>query len=90
MLVLSRHRDERVVITVPPSSQEQVVELVVIDVRGDKVRLGIQADEVVAVHRREVQDAIDREAGRAPRTAFDYGPIAPWPPTNPQEGRPAA
>jgi carbon storage regulator len=37
------------------------VEVTVIDIRGDKVRLGIQAPQDVPVHRREVYDAIQRE-----------------------------
>jgi len=37
------------------------VEITIVDVRGDKVRLGITAPREVAVHRREVFDAIQRE-----------------------------
>jgi carbon storage regulator len=37
------------------------VEVIIVDVRGDKVRLGITAPKDVSVHRREVYDAIQRE-----------------------------
>ncbi len=53
MLVLSRHRDESIMIG--------DVSVTVIDIRGDKVRLGIEAPHDVPVHRREVYDAIKRE-----------------------------
>ncbi len=54
MLVLSRHRDEEIVIG------DDIV-ITVIDIQGDKVRLGIAAPAVVPVHRREVADRIERE-----------------------------
>ncbi len=37
------------------------VEITIVDVRGDKVRLGITAPRSIPVHRREVYDAIQRE-----------------------------
>lgn len=55
MLVLSRHRDESIMI-----GDEIVVTIV--DIRGDKVRLGINAPSRIPVHRQEVHDAIMREA----------------------------
>jgi carbon storage regulator len=58
MLVLSRHRDESIMI-----GDEIVVTIV--DIRGDKVRLGIQAPTAIPVHRREVFDAIQRENRKA-------------------------
>ena len=54
MLVLSRKRNESVVIN------DQIV-VTVIEVRGDKVRLGIQAPRDVPIHRSEVMAAIHRE-----------------------------
>lgn len=57
MLVLSRRRDEVIVIGEPPDT----VEVLVIDIRGDKVRLGIKAHRDVPVHRLEVYEAIQRE-----------------------------
>ncbi|HTN76196.1 MAG TPA: carbon storage regulator CsrA [Pirellulaceae bacterium] len=61
MLVLSRKRDERIVIG------DNIV-ITVIDVRGDKVRLGIQAPPDVPVHRQEVYEAILREVRRTPHS----------------------
>jgi carbon storage regulator len=55
MLVLSRKRDERIVIG------DNIV-ITVVDVRGDKVRLGIEAPSEVPVHRQEVLDALKRNA----------------------------
>jgi len=54
MLVLSRQRDETIMIG-------DDVEITVVDIRGDKVRLGITAPTHVPVHRKEVYDAIKRE-----------------------------
>ncbi len=58
MLVLSRQRDETIMIG-------DEIEITVVDVRGDKVRLGITAPTSVAVHRKEVYEAIQRENRRA-------------------------
>ena len=58
MLVLSRHRDESIMI-----GDEIVVTIV--DIRGDKVRLGIDAPQDVPVHRQEVYEAIQRENRKA-------------------------
>lgn len=54
MLVLSRQRDETIMIG-------DDVEITVVDIRGDKVRLGISAPTRIPVHRKEVYDAIKRE-----------------------------
>ncbi len=54
MLVLTRKRDERIMIG-------DQISLMVVDIRGDKVRLGIEAPAEVAVHRSEVYEAIQRE-----------------------------
>jgi carbon storage regulator len=54
MLVLSRQRDESIMIG-------DNVEIIIVDVRGDKVRLGITAPKEIPVHRREIYDAIQRE-----------------------------
>lgn len=54
MLVLSRQRDESIMIG-------DDVEVTIVDVRGDKVRLGITAPRSIPVHRREVYEAIQRE-----------------------------
>jgi len=57
MLVLSRKKDEKIIIG-------DSITLMVIEIRGDKVRLGIDAPRDVSVHRQEVYDAIRREAGQ--------------------------
>lgn len=54
MLVLSRQKDESIMIG-------DEVEITIVDVRGDKVRLGITAPKNIPVHRREIYDAIQRE-----------------------------
>ena len=59
MLVLSRKRDERIVIG------DNIV-ITVVDVRGDKVRLGIEAPSEVPVHRQEVLEALKRNAQTPP------------------------
>ena len=53
MLVLSRKKNESIIIN-------NDVTIVVVEIRGDKVRLGIEAPKDVPVHRREVYDAIKR------------------------------
>jgi carbon storage regulator len=54
MLVLSRQKDESIMIG-------DEVEITIVDVRGDKVRLGISAPKEIPVHRKEVYEAIQRE-----------------------------
>ena len=58
MLVLSRRRDEAIII-------HDNIEITVIDIRGDRVRLGIQAPASICVHRKELRDAIQRENQQA-------------------------
>ena len=60
MLVLSRQRDETIMIG-------DEIEISIVDIRGDKVRLGINAPTRIAVHRKEVYDAIKRENTEASR-----------------------
>ena len=54
MLVLSRQHDETIMIG-------DDIEVTVVDIRGDKVRLGITAPKEISVHRKEIYDAIQRE-----------------------------
>ena len=68
MLVLSRQRDESIVIG------DNVV-VTIVDIRGDKVRLGIEAPGEVTVHRQEVYEAIQRE-NRKPSQRQGGGPPA--------------
>jgi len=58
MLVLSRQKDESIMIG-------DNVEITIVDVRGDKVRLGISAPNDIPVHRREVYEAIQKEKEEA-------------------------
>jgi len=55
MLVLSRKKNESIVIN-------NDITIVVVEIRGDKVRLGVEAPKEVPVHRREVYDAIKRNS----------------------------
>jgi carbon storage regulator len=54
MLVLSRKKDEQIMIG-------DDISVVVVEIRGDKVRLGIEAPREVSVHRQEVYDIIKRK-----------------------------
>lgn len=56
MLVLGRHRDESIVIF------DHII-ITIVDIRGDKCRLGITADVDIPVHRQEVFEQIQREQG---------------------------
>ena len=58
MLVLSRRKNESIVVG-------EDVEIVIMGVRGDRVRLGICAPRYVPVHRREVYEAIHRKKALA-------------------------
>ncbi|MBU0766340.1 carbon storage regulator CsrA [Patescibacteria group bacterium] len=58
MLVLSRKKNESIVI-------DDDITIVVVEIRGDKVRLGVEAPKEVPVHRREVFDAIRRNEAAA-------------------------
>lgn len=62
MLVLSRKKNESIVIN-------DDITIVVVEIRGDKVRLGVEAPKEVPVHRREVFDAIRRNEAAADKAA---------------------
>ena len=74
MLVLSRQRDETIMIG-------DDIEVTIVDIRGDKVRLGITAPKEISVHRKEVYDAIRRENREAaqvkPEDLSGLGKISP-------------
>ena len=76
MLVLSRQRDESIMIG------DNIV-VTIVDIRGDKVRLGINAPTEIPVHRQEVYEAIQRENVRAsrlePKDTRSLGKPAPAP-----------
>ncbi len=63
MLVLSRQKNEAIMIG-------DDIEIIVVDIRGDRVRLGISAPQEIPVHRKEVYDAIRRENIEASRSSL--------------------
>ncbi len=64
MLVLSRKRDQQIIIG-------DGIVITVVEIRGDKVRLGIEAPREVSVHRREIYEAIQRENEQAAQIGLD-------------------
>ncbi len=70
MLVLSRKKNESIVIN-------DDITIVVVDIRGDKVRLGVEAPKEVPVHRREVFEAIRRSQAEANEAASTSDPSTP-------------
>jgi carbon storage regulator len=56
MLILSRTRDQQVIIG------NEMVTITVVDIRGDRVRLGFTASKEVPIHRKEVYDAIQQDS----------------------------
>ena len=85
MLVLSRQRDQTIMIG-------DDIEITIVDIRGDKVRLGINAPSEVPVHRKEVYDAIRRENRAAaqvkPEDLPGLGKVGPKTPAEPQRADP--
>jgi carbon storage regulator len=73
MLILSRKVNEKIVIG------ENVV-VSIIEVRGDQVKIGIEAPKTVKVFRQEVFDAIQSENRRAAATSIDSLPSIDLPP----------
>ncbi len=61
MLVLSRKKSERIVI-------DGNIIITIVDVRGDKVRLGIEAPREISIHRSEVHAAIQSERSAEPKS----------------------
>ena len=82
MLVLSRQRDETIIIG-------DNIEITVVDIRGDKVRLGVSAPKEISVHRKEVYDAIRRENREAaqvkPEDLMALGKLSPKSPKDPEK-----
>jgi len=63
MLVLSRKKNESIVIN-------DDISIVVVEIRGDKVRLGVDAPKEIPVHRREVYDAIKKSVDQTNAQTF--------------------
>jgi carbon storage regulator len=72
MLVLSRKKNESIIIS-------DNITITVIEIRGDKIRLGIEAPKDVTVHRREVYEAIHAQDPPPPNRSRDSGtaPVSP-------------
>lgn len=66
MLVLSRKKNESIVIN-------DDISIVVVEIRGDKVRLGVEAPKEVPVHRREVYEAIKKAELNSSEASSDMG-----------------
>ncbi len=64
MLVLSREKDESIIVG-------DDVKIIIVDVRGDKVRLGITAPKSISVHRKEVYAAIQQEKKEKAKTEVE-------------------
>lgn len=56
MLILTRKKDEKIVVGDPDAGNQIVI--TVVDIRGDKIRIGIDAQRDVPIHRLEVYQAI--------------------------------
>ena len=64
MLVLSRHKDQTIMIG-------DNIEITIVDIRGDKVRIGITAPSKIPVHRKEVYEAIKKENKQAANVTLE-------------------
>lgn len=60
MLVLSRQRNEEIILS-DQATGAVIGRIVLVDIRGDKVRMGFELPSNIIVHRKEVQDAINAE-----------------------------
>ena len=70
MLVLSRKKNESIIIN-------DNITVTIIEIRGDKVRLGIEAPKDVTVHRREVYEAIQAQNAKAAQRDPGAAPVRP-------------
>jgi carbon storage regulator len=73
MLVLTRKKNESIVIN-------DVIKVTVVEIRGDKVRLGIEAPREIDVHRQEVYEQIHGKPRSEARHEATAAPAAPVPP----------
>ena len=69
MLVLSRRRDESIMIG-------EDITVTIVDIRGDKVRLGVDAPKEIPVHRQEVFEAIKRNQQNGQEDAPSEAPAS--------------
>lgn len=70
MLVLTRKKNESIVIN-------DVIKVTVVEIRGDKVRLGIEAPREIDVHRQEVYEQIHGKHPDEPRHEATAAPVPP-------------
>lgn len=61
MLCFKREKEEGVVIQVPPSTEVRTIRFLVLDVFGNKVRVGFAAQPDIIIHREEVWLAIQEQ-----------------------------
>lgn len=71
MLVLSRKKNEQICCKCECG---RFMRVTVVDIRGDKVRLGFDASRLTAIHRQEVYEAIQREQAREPGQVLRLDP----------------
>ncbi|TWT47068.1 hypothetical protein KOR42_41650 [Thalassoglobus neptunius] len=62
MLVLSRHVDEDIILVLEDGRR---IEIKAVSIRGDKVRMGIEAPRSIGVHRREIWDRMNTKVSAA-------------------------
>ena len=75
MLVLSRKKNESIVIN-------NDITITIVEIRGDKVRLGIVAPKEIPVHRQEVYEAIHGAAPSGEGKTAEPAGVYPQPPAN--------
>lgn len=82
MLVLSRQQNESIVI-------DGSIVVTIVEIRGDRVRLGIEAPPEIAVHRQEVQELLRRQSRRREASTDRMDEPTPSVDTPPSTGSPA-
>lgn len=66
MLVLKRKTNEKVIVTIPPSTQPQTISIMVVECRPVSTRLGIDGPRDITIHREEVQRRVEQEIKNSP------------------------
>lgn len=68
MLILSGIRDEKFIVEIPPSAVPTHVEVMIVDVRGERVRVGFKAPRIVDINREKVHES--KHAAYVPRRGY--------------------